>query len=262
LVGFDHVIIGYGTIDGDTLIDPDGDVWREMDSGLDTTPPIAEAIPDQTVKEDTLTRFDGSNCYDKSGITRYEWTFFDGTLKTLTGKVAEYTFYTPGIYLVTLNVSDAFGNWNTNTFTITVRDVVPPNIEGFVRIPSGDADPGQEVKISANVTDVGSGVKNVYLYYTVNNGSSWETHRTMSYDAATGYYETTIPGQPVSTWVKYQIAAYDKAGNSRTEDNAGQYYSYKTIPEFHTLAILSLFMIIMLLAVIFCRSKHSILFMK
>jgi hypothetical protein len=258
LVGFDHVIIGYGTIDGDTLIDPDGDVWRETDSGLDTTPPIAEAIPDQTVKEDTLTRFDGSNCYDKSGITRYEWTFFDGTLKTLTGKVVEYTFSTPGIYIVTLNVSDAFGNWNTDTVTVTVRDATPPTIESLIHIPSGNADPGQEVTISAKTTDVSSGVKNVYLFYTVNNGSSWETHRTMNYNAATGCYETTIPGQTVSTCVKYRITAYDNAGNSRTEDNSGQYYSYKIIPEFRSLAILSLFMIIMLLAAIFCkRAQHQ-----
>jgi hypothetical protein len=50
-----------------------------------------------------------------------------------------------------------------------------------------------------------------------------------NYNATTGCYETTIPGQPVSTLVEYKIAAYDKAGNSRTEDNARQYYSYKTV---------------------------------
>jgi len=257
LVGFDHVIIGYGTIDGDTLIDPDGNVWREMDSRIDTTPPIAEAIPDQTVKEDTLTRFYGSNCYDKSGITRYEWTFFDGTLKTLTGKVVEYTFSTPGIYIVTLNVSDAFGNWNTDTFTITVRDATPPTIESFIRIPS-DADPGQKVTISVKVTDMGSGVKNVYLFYTVNNGSSWEAHRTMDYNAATGCYETTIPGQTVGTWVKYRITAYDNAGNSRAEDNSGQYYSYNVVPEFPSFPILPLFIITTLLAITVYRRKRSI----
>jgi len=35
------------------------------------------------------------------------------------------------------------------------------------------------------------------------------------------------------TYVKYKIVAYDNAENMAVEDNAGQYYTYTVIPEFH-----------------------------
>ncbi len=80
----------------------------------------------------------------------------------------------------------------------------------------------------------------------------------MDYDTATGRFETTIPGQTVGTWVKYRITAYDNAGNSGTEDNLGQYYSYEIIPEFPSSAVLSIFFMATLLAVTVYRRKTKI----
>lgn len=86
----------------------------------DDVPPTADAGPDQTVYEDTLVTFDGSGSSDNVGIVSYMWTFVDGTPQTLTGVNPTYTFTTPGIYTVTLDVSDAAGNHATDTLTITV----------------------------------------------------------------------------------------------------------------------------------------------
>lgn len=44
------------------------------------------------------------------------------------------------------------------------------------------------------------------------------------------------------TFVKYEIFAYDKAGNCIVKDNDGQYYVYSVIPEFssHLFTLISI----------------------
>jgi len=91
----------------------------------DITSPIAEAGGDQGVNEDTLVTLDGSASTDNVGITEYTWTLLDESIQTLTGIAPNYTFMTPGVYSVTLNVTDAAGNWATDTITITVTVEVP-----------------------------------------------------------------------------------------------------------------------------------------
>ncbi len=93
---------------------------------IDATWPAADAGPDQVVDEDTLVNFDGSASSDNVGIISYVWTFTDGTLQTLFGVNPSYTFETPGVYTVTLNVTDAEGYFTTDTVVITVRDTTPP----------------------------------------------------------------------------------------------------------------------------------------
>jgi PKD repeat protein len=96
---------------------------------LDATAPIADAGPDQTVDEDTLVSLDGSNSTDNVEIASYVWSFMDVEPQTLTGVTATYTFETPGVYIVTLNVTDARGNWGTDTVMITVLDLTKPVAE-------------------------------------------------------------------------------------------------------------------------------------
>jgi PKD repeat protein len=50
----------------------------------------------------------------------------DVTPQTLTGQSPTYTFNNPSVYVVTLNVTDAAGNWATATTTVTVLDTVKP----------------------------------------------------------------------------------------------------------------------------------------
>jgi len=93
---------------------------------VDTIPPTADAGPAQTVDEDSVVTFDGSASTDENRIETYTWTFMDVTLKTLSGKNPTYTFATPGVYTITLDVADAAGNTATHTVTITVRDITKP----------------------------------------------------------------------------------------------------------------------------------------
>lgn len=113
-----------------------GDEYSCSVSELDTVPPKADAGLDQTVKEDTLVNFDGSNSSDNFGIVSYRWAFSDGVPRTLTGRTPTYTFLTPGNYIVTLNVSDAAGNWAIDTVLITVQ-TQENNTEPFIETPFG-----------------------------------------------------------------------------------------------------------------------------
>jgi PKD repeat protein len=75
-------------------------------------PPTANAGQEQSVPVGTTVIFNGSQSVS-SGSTNYTWTFIDGTLKTLTGMIANYTFNNPGNYTVTLTVADSLGTSNS-----------------------------------------------------------------------------------------------------------------------------------------------------
>ena len=127
-------------------------------------------------------------------------------------------------------------------------DTIPPFIGTPTQDPPSDAVmPEQEVTVMVEVTDSQSGVKNVTLLYTTDNGTSWDAE-AMEYNSTSGLYQATIPPQPLGTWVKYKIIAYDNAENPAVNDNAGEYYVYQVIQE---LSAAVLVMIISLVSTIF-----------
>jgi len=129
---------------------------------------------------------------------------------------------------------------------VVTTDKDPPLISYVYQEPSANITPDQQVKVSASVSDDISGVKNVTLSYTTNDGISW-TNVSMNYNMITYMYEANITGQPAGTLVKYRIIAYDNAENMAVEDNAGEFYVYTVIPEFSSVIILPLFIAILLI---------------
>lgn len=84
--------------------------------------PDADAGDDMTVTEGDTVEFDGSASSDDVGIESYTWTFeYDGEIETLTGESAEFVFEMPGTYIVTLNVTDAEGEWDTDMVVVIVE---------------------------------------------------------------------------------------------------------------------------------------------
>ena len=126
-------------------------------------------------------------------------------------------------------------------------DRTPPTISIPSRDPVGDVQPDQTVKVSVNVSDATSHVKNVTLYYSLNNGTTWEPI-PMNLNSSTSLYETATLGQPAGTLVRYKIVAYDHAGNNKTLDGMKPYCIYRVVPEFPPSLILSLFIMLTLLA--------------
>ena len=76
-------------------------------------PPKANAGQEQSVPVGTTVTLNGSGSVSTGSNTTYTWAFIDGTLKTLTGMIANYTFNNPGNYTVTLTVKDSLGTSNS-----------------------------------------------------------------------------------------------------------------------------------------------------
>lgn len=161
-----------------------------------------------------------------------------------------------GVKVVIVQYRDNAGLISETCFDTIILDATAPVIDIPSRDPANNVQPDQSVKISVNITDTLSKVKNATLLYTINNGTSW-TSSPMNYNLSTSLYETTILGQPAGTWVRFKIVAYDNAQNNATRDGVNQYCIYQVLPEFPSLLILSLFMIATLLAVIIHKRKHS-----
>lgn len=151
---------------------------------------------------------------------------------------------------------DKVGNEEEHHFLTAIKiDSAAPTIGNLSRTPRDYVQPNQLVKISANVSDLSSGVNAVNLTCFVDTLTSGVEY-SMHLNSTTGLYETSIPRQPLGTLVKYSITTYDNAGNKMTDDNSGLYHTYTVIPEFPTTPIILAFMIATLLAITIYRRKH------
>jgi len=122
------------------------------------------------------------------------------------------------------------------------------------RVPEDAVQPNQQVTVFVNVTDAESGVKNVTLYYNLNNSLTW-TAEPMSRNSTSPLYNGTIPGQLAGTYVRFKMVAYDKAGNNATREGTEPYWAYQVVPEFPSIIILLLFMVLITLTILYVRSR-------
>lgn len=85
--------------------------------------PAADAGSDASVDEDTSHIFDGSTSTSNSSIVNYTWDFGDGSFSY--DVAPSHTYSAQGVYMVILNVTNAFGVWDTDSVNITVNNVPP-----------------------------------------------------------------------------------------------------------------------------------------
>ncbi len=109
----------------------DTNLWEEKP---DTTPPTADAGPDQTANVNQIVIFDAGNSRDNEGgwgIASYEWDFGDGTQET--GIAVTHAFNATGKYTVRLTTKDWADNSDEDTLIVTVQEESsPPSIMGVV----------------------------------------------------------------------------------------------------------------------------------
>ena len=100
----------------------------------DIIKPVAKAGKDQTVSEGVFIIFDASGSTDDRGIANYTWVILkEGESEepyTYYEMETRFKFNEPGIYTVTLNVTDTSGNWALDTVNITVTRIEPQEKEG------------------------------------------------------------------------------------------------------------------------------------
>jgi parallel beta-helix repeat protein len=132
-------------------------------------------------------------------------------------------------------------------------DNVPPEIGDPIQVPPENVQPYQNVAVTTSVTDFGTGVYNVTLWYSLDNGTIWIPSTMV--EISTNTYQTVIPGYENCTWVTYKIVAYDNAGNPATKSNNGYGFKYHVIPEFPSATILPLFMVLSILSIVFAKRK-------
>jgi PKD repeat protein len=90
-----------------------------IEPGVDVTPPEAVIIAEPTSGNPPLTvAFDASGSTDARGIASYKWDFGDGT--TSTEIATTHTYENAGTFIVTLTVTDLFGNKGIAIEIITV----------------------------------------------------------------------------------------------------------------------------------------------
>ncbi|MEM3459544.1 MAG: cohesin domain-containing protein [Candidatus Bathyarchaeia archaeon] len=170
--------------------------------------------------------------------TRFSLTYWD----SVSGAFAfsNDTAIGDGLVAVTVSFMDLAENTGSDTVSFII-DNTPPVINAPAQNPTeNNVQPNQQVKITVNVTDLTSGVKNVTLFYT--NDTSWYSVE-MVYNSTSGLWEATIPGHAQGIQVKYTIKAYDNAENYAVNDNAGDYFTYTVIPEYSSIILILLFMI-------------------
>jgi len=100
---------------------------RLRSNPIDTTSPVADAGPDQTVEEGKSAIFNGSGSYDDVGVVEFNWDFGDGASGK--GLTVTHSYIQQTTYTVTLHVKDLEGNSDFDTVKITI---IPAIGESFL----------------------------------------------------------------------------------------------------------------------------------
>jgi hypothetical protein len=137
---------------------------------------------------------------------------------------------------------------------LTFIEGIPPQVSNPTQNPAGNVQLNQPVNVTVTVTDIGIGVYNVTLYYTIDNGASWIPIPMDRVSSQT--YKATIPGFTKETYVSYKIVAYDYVGNKAENNNNNCYYTYQVAQEYTTIAIiLTTVMLSTILAILIAKRK-------
>ena len=193
-------------------------VW-ESELHEPQTAPIAQIMVDELSKSNVVCDAPNSFHFVDHSMLNHEnatwsWTFEGGTPATANTWQTNVTFNTPGDHLVTLTVTDANGQSDTDTLIVTSLQPlpsIPPLVEDFQAVfpPYGFeiVDPNQNLTWELNETVGGFGLSNKCMYInayystagqtddlkTIVNMTNYE-NASLSFDVAyaiwnEGYYE-------------------------------------------------------------------------
>jgi PKD repeat protein len=172
-----YIYTAEGTYDVSvTVQDDDGDSYTDtfkVEVFLNT-PPVAEAGGPYTINEGAILTLDGSGSSDKEdNIVSWEWDLDnDGEYDDATGQKVNFTWMDNGLFTISLMVTDSYGEFASNTATVTVENVIPTVDAGSdATIEEGKtfastgifADPGADIWAATVDYGDGSGVQTLTL---------------------------------------------------------------------------------------------------
>jgi len=229
--------------------------------GIDITLPTAVIATTPTDTAGTIPftiMFDASASTDDRGIASYNWTFGDGSSGM--GITANHIYDNPGIYIVTLTVTDFFGNEGFTNIIITANEPEAPTaiIATVPDPPTGSSplkvyfdayDSTSEIGIVSYYWEFGDGATgtgittnhtyntpDIYLVYlTVTDSNGY-----MAYDSVeveVGEEEETVPEEVVykvtGTATSVNITLSNSTGGTEQYGNVSlpKVYSYTTFSD-------------------------------
>jgi PKD repeat protein len=109
--------------------------------------------------------FEGRGSYDPDGtITAYQWNFGDNTSST--GSAPEHAYAQPGIYVVTLTVTDNSGSTGTQTAVATIGTTPqsPPAVSIIAPASGADFTAPASISINATASDTDGSISKVEFF--------------------------------------------------------------------------------------------------
>jgi PKD repeat protein len=171
---------------------------------LDTTPPVAVAGSDVTIDQGDVVDLDATTSSDNVGIVDWEWTVTIGDeVSTFSGPRNAFTFTAAGLFTIILNVTDAAGNVDIDTFTVHVRDITPPQAVVAENMVVGQ---GDTVTFDGTLSTDNVGI--VTYYWELSRGNVKETFHNATFD-----HEFTLVGI-----YRMVLQVFDGSGLSDTEE--------------------------------------------
>jgi parallel beta-helix repeat protein len=170
----------------------------------------------------------------------------DGQSKTTVSGNTTLTNLASGIHNVIIfanSTANMMGASSLIFFTVTPLDIT--NVSQNPTLT--DVFPNDVVSVNATITDSVGMVTQVFLNYTNGNGT-WITANMTNLQG--NIWNSTIPNFRGDTKITYIIVASDNAGNTVTTQQLGYTFQYWVVPEFTALAIVFVFILVTLLAVL------------
>jgi parallel beta-helix repeat protein len=121
--------------------------------------------------------------------------------------------------------------------------------------PQGSVFSTDQVSVNATVTHVNA-LQQVVMNCTYTNSTATWTDSVNMTNLENDIWNGIIPALPVGTNVTYVILAQDNVGNSISSTSQGYTFEYPVVvPEFSTMLILPIFMIVILITIILFKRK-------
>ncbi|MCL7413637.1 MAG: PGF-pre-PGF domain-containing protein, partial [ANME-2 cluster archaeon] len=201
----DYLLINY--VYKDELSNRSSVAYRSTGITLlaDTESPIAAINTSSfTVDEDVEVWFNASDSYDNVGIVNYSWDLDSIPGVDTYGPVVNWTYPDPGSYTITLNVTDAAGNYDLDSATVQVRDTTPPIIS---HVSNGTAS-NNSVSISWDTNELSNSTVRYGLDTNISNMSS-QSDSTFVFNHTIVLFNLTN-----DTIYNYMVNSTDSSGNS------------------------------------------------